>query len=285
MMDASQCDSKRSGWQGLTARRRTALGASATISTAAMVAVTTALLALVAAVAPLFSTIAALVALLLAAGLTARLALTRAALIALEMASAPAAATAAAIWALLRVFAVGAGRAWGLRFRRGGGRTAKELLHPGEEAARFCRRLALGRRSRFRPGQLIARRPSGSSPSRTRVGAGLSWLVIPAFPLGAKDGPVIATIVTRRAGGRGIGGPSLLTRWLARNIAEGFAFPVVFDAFGRLGREDLQLRLRLRLDRSGANRLFIGNPDWLAGDRSDRRRSCDNRGDGKRSRC
>jgi hypothetical protein len=155
MMDASQCDSKRSGWQGLTAGRRATLGASvATETTAAMMAMAASVVALFAAVTPLITTVTPLVtaiAALVSAGLTARLAVTRAALIPLEIASASAPAAAAAILALLGIFPFAAGLAGSLGFRRGG-RTAEELLHPGEEAARFLGRLRLGRGRGFRPG-------------------------------------------------------------------------------------------------------------------------------------
>lgn len=125
MMDASQCDSKRSGWQGLTAGRRTALGASvAAVSAAAMVAATMVVVAVFAAVAALVSR-----------RLTAGLAVTGVALIPLRIASASAPAAAAAILALLGIFPLAAGLAGGLGLRRGGGSTAEELFHPLEEAA------------------------------------------------------------------------------------------------------------------------------------------------------
>ena len=270
MMDASQCDSKRSGWQGLTAGRRAALGASvATVITAAMMAMAASVVALFAAVSTLVS-----------AGLTARLAVPRAALIPLEIASASAPAAAAAILALLGIFPFAAGLAGSLGFRRGG-RTAEELLHPGEEAARFRRRLGLGRRRGSGPGLLIARRPGGPSPSRTCLGALISRPVIPAVPFWAEYGPLIAAVIPRRTGG--IGCPARLSGRLARDVAEGIAFPVVLDALGRLGRKDLQLRHRFRLRRSGPNRCLIGNPNRLAGDWTDRGGSFGHRSGGKRS--
>ena len=136
MMDASQCDSKRSGWQGLTAGRWTALGASvAAESAAALVAATMAVVAVFATVAALLAAITALVSRRLTTGLTARLAVPRVALIPLETASASAPAAAAAIGALLRIFALAAGLTGGLGLRRGGGTTAEELFHPFEETA------------------------------------------------------------------------------------------------------------------------------------------------------
>jgi hypothetical protein len=119
-----------------------------------MMAATPAVLALIAAIAPLLTAVATLVsaiAALVSAGLAASLAVARAALIPLEMASASAPAPSAAILALLGIFPAAARLAGSLGLRRSG-RTAKELLHPREEAARFLWRRRLGRRRGFRPG-------------------------------------------------------------------------------------------------------------------------------------
>jgi hypothetical protein len=234
-----------------------------------MMAMAASVVALIAAVSLLVTTIAALVSAvttLVSAGLTARRAVARAALIPQEMASASAPAPSAAILALLRIFPLAVGLVGSLRLRRGG-RTAEELLHPGEEAARFRRRLGLGRRRGSGPGRLIARRPGGPSPSRTCIGAGLNRTVIPAVPLWAEDGPLVAAVITRRTGG--IGGPTRFSSGLAGDVAEGFAFPIMFDALGRLGRKDLQFRQRFRLRRSGPHRCLIGNPHRFTGDWTD----------------
>lgn len=285
MMDASQCDSKRSGWQGLTAGRRTALGASvATVSAAAMGAATMAVVAVFATVATLLAAIAALVsalAALVSAGLTARLAVTRVALIPLKIASASAPATSAAILALLGIFPFAAGLAGSLGLRRGG-RTAEEFPQPSEEAARFLGRLRLGRRSEFGRAGLIAGGTTLLIPSRTCLGARIGRPVIPAVPLWAEDGPLVAAVITRRT--RGVGGPTRLPGGLVRDVAEGFAFPIMFDALGRLGRKDLQFRHRFRLRRSDSNWILVGNPDRLAGGWTDRGGSFGNRSCRKRSR-
>jgi hypothetical protein len=164
---------------------------------------------LVASVAALVAAIAALIS----ARLTARLAVTRVALIPLEMATASASTAATAILALFGIFpvAAGAGRS-GLR--RGGGCTAKKPLHPSEEAARFLGRLGLGRKRGFRPARLI--------PSRTCLVAGIGRLGIPAVPLRAEDGPVVAAVIAWRTGeiGREVGGPTRLAGGLACGVAE-----------------------------------------------------------------
>jgi len=86
MMDAFQCDSKRDGWQGLTAGRGSALGASAApIITAAMAATAT---------APVMAVFAAKTA-RFTGRLAAGLAVPRTALVPLKTASASAAAAAA----------------------------------------------------------------------------------------------------------------------------------------------------------------------------------------------
>jgi hypothetical protein len=74
-MDAFQCDSKRSGWQGLTALRGAALGTSAAPEVTTTVVTATAVTAMVA----VFTTVTARVTRRLAAGL----AVTRAALVAM----------------------------------------------------------------------------------------------------------------------------------------------------------------------------------------------------------
>ena len=110
-MDAFQCDSKRSGWQGLTALRGTALGTSAApVITATMVAVPAA-----AAVVAVFATVTARVARRLAAGL----AITRATLVAVKITAASTAAAAAVILTLAAEFPFAAGV--GLRLWRLGG--------------------------------------------------------------------------------------------------------------------------------------------------------------------
>ena len=270
MMDASQCDSKRSGWQGLTAGRRAALGASvATVSAAALMA-TASVVALFAAVAPLVTTVAALVtaiAALVTAGLAARLAVARVALIPLEMASAPAPTAATTILTLLGIFSFAAGSGGGLGLRRDSRDAAEKFLHPGEKAARFRRRLGFGRGCGIGPCGLIALGPSGSSPGRTCVTALLGRAVIPAVPLWAEDGPLVAAVITRRTGG--VGAPTRLSGGLVRDVAERFAFPIMFDALRRLGRKDLQLWHGLRLGRSGPNRCLIGNPHRFTGDWTD----------------
>jgi hypothetical protein len=95
-MDAFQCDSKRSGWQGLTALRRTASGTSAAPEVTTTVVTATAATALVA----MFTTVTARVTRRLAAGL----AVTRAALVTVEIPAATSAAATAVELALAAVF-------------------------------------------------------------------------------------------------------------------------------------------------------------------------------------
>lgn len=105
MMDACQCESKRSGWQGLTARRGTALGASAIpVITAAVVTATAA--AMMAMLAPISARFAR--------RLTAGLAVARATLVTMEMATASAAAATTMV-TLATEFLFAAGVDLGLR--------------------------------------------------------------------------------------------------------------------------------------------------------------------------
>lgn len=105
MMDAFQCESKRSGWQGLTAWRGTALGASAApVITATVVTATAA--AMMAMLAPISARFAR--------RLTAGLAVARATLITMEMATASAAAAAAMVTLAIE-FPFAAGVGLGLR--------------------------------------------------------------------------------------------------------------------------------------------------------------------------
>gem|GEM_PF-5418997 len=255
-MDAFQCDSKRSGWQGLTALRGTALGTSAApVITATRVAATAA-----AAMVAVFATVTARFARRLTAGRS----VTRAALVAVEMTAASAAAAAAVILALAAEFPFAAGV--GLGLWRFGGRTAEELLHPAEQTAGFFWRLSLGRRGKFGPARLTAGGATRLIPRR----AGLGGTVIPAFTLRAEGGSFAAAVFATRTltSGRDVGGVTLLTAGVAGYAAEGIALPAVLDTLGRFGREDFQLRFRFRFGgccRTGLMAARRGLGGWSHG--------------------
>ena len=108
-MDAFQCESKRSGWQGLTASRGAAFGAAASpvITASVVVAATAAMMAILASKAARF-----------AGRWSAGLAVARVALVVMEMAAAPAAAAAPPMFTSAAEFPLGRGVTFGRRLFR-----------------------------------------------------------------------------------------------------------------------------------------------------------------------
>jgi hypothetical protein len=202
-MDAFQCDSKRCGWQGLTALRGTVLGTSAAPVITATVVASTAATAMVA----VFATVATRFAGRLAAGLP----VARAALVIVEIATATAAAATAVILALAAEFPVAAGV--GLGLWRFGGRAAEEPLHPAEKAAGFLRRLGLGRGGKFGPARLAAGGATRLIPDR----AGLGGPFVPALAPRTEDRTFAAAILAARArtSRQGLSGLALFLSGLA----------------------------------------------------------------------
>jgi hypothetical protein len=221
-----------------------------------MAVMAVAVLALVPTVVALVVTIAALVvtvAALVVRRLTARLTFARVALITLEMMVAATATATAAIGPVGVEVALAGGFGLDFRLWRLGRRAAKELLHPGENAAGFFRfrRRRGGRRFALQSAVI------GESRWLRRVCARLARFertVVAAVALGAEVRPFASPILAPRTLATELGlcrSAWLAAARLAGDATERFAFPTLFNMLRRFGRKNLQLGPRLGGGRFG----------------------------------